>query len=74
MGNPSIGKLLCFPWELLLVLTHVQSFFSFDRRRTDDGKRWSAEFPFGNRAYFQENPYISNLIIKDVRKEVLSFI
>ena len=44
--------------------------YSFDRRRTDDGKRWSADYPFGNRAYFQENPYISHLIIKEVRKEV----
>ena len=44
--------------------------FSFDRRKTDDGKRWSAKAPFGDRAYFQENPYISNLIIKEVRKEV----
>lgn len=43
---------------------------SFDRRKTDDGKRWSAKAPFGDRAYFQENPYISNLIIKEVRKEV----
>lgn len=64
MGNLFIGK------QKETKEQSIIAFCSFDRRRTDDGKRWSADYPFGNRAYFQENPYISNLIIKDVRKEV----
>ena len=55
---------------LWILFIFVYFFYSFDRRRADDGKRWSADQPFGNRAYFQENPYISHLIIKEVRKEV----
>ena len=46
--------------------------YSFDVRSNDpnDGKHWSAQEPFGGRAYFKAESNTSYLLISDVELEV----
>ena len=50
---------------------HNALIFSFDVRSKDpDGKHWSAQEPFGGRAFFKAESNTSFLLISDVKLEV----
>ena len=49
----------------------VKTIYSFDVRSKDpDGKHWSAQEPFGGRAFFKAETNTSFLLISDVKLEV----
>jgi hypothetical protein len=59
---------------ILYTKYHPTSVSSFDvrGRKQEDGRHWSANEPFGNRAFFRAETKPAALIIKDVRLEVSS--